>query len=195
MQATFNSVHEKLLHKLAASKANDESFFERFSSVVTTLSAPLSEEQVETSFTRPDGRRVTEIVQIGKRMNLFKKSVEKDGAKLKEYWKQWEDLQNDFIELGLEVFGKEAFSEGMSKDKKREKGYLIEMELLDSEVNARIEEISGEVEDLTSMTLKALKTSEKVRGGKMCYAVILTSSRKWINLQLMSRQDTCKLLC
>ena len=143
------------------------------------LSAPLGEEQIETTFTR-DGKRVTEIVEIGKRIELFQKSVEKDEAKLKDYWKQWEELQDDFVELGIEVFGPEVF--GKAAKEAREKGFRREMELLDREHDARVLELTGEVEDVAEKFLEKMTESEKVCWlyGGMGVMEMLTWRRGWM---------------
>lgn len=103
---------------------------------------------------------MTEIVEIGKRIAQFKKSVEKDEGKLKDYWKQWEDLQGDFMELGVEVFGPGVF--GGAAAEAREKGFKKEMELLDVEHGARVQELTNEVEDIGKEILQKMKESEKV---------------------------------
>lgn len=103
---------------------------------------------------------MTEIVEIGKRIELFKKSVEKDEAKLKGYWKQWDDLQGDLMELGMEVFGPEVF--GTAASEARDRGFKKEMELLDVEHDARVQELTAEVEDIAEEYLEKMKESEKV---------------------------------
>lgn len=134
-------------------------FFELIHSTANTLSAPLGDEQIETTFTR-DGKRVTEVVEIGKRVELFKKSVEKDEAKLRGYWKQWDELQGEFMDLGMEVFGPEVF--GANASEAKEKSFKKEMELLDVEYNARIEELTVEIEAFGDEYLEKMKESEKV---------------------------------
>jgi hypothetical protein len=102
-------------------------------------------------------------VQIGERLALFKKSVEKDTASLSDYWIQWEEMQNDFIELGKEMFGNEAFPNEDNHDEIAKKGYSREMELLGIEYETRANELAEEIEDLRNETLQKTKTSEKVR--------------------------------
>jgi phosphopantothenoylcysteine decarboxylase len=159
LHASFNTVHDEFLQKLATSRSCDVKFFESVAATASMLSAPLAEEQIETTFTR-DGERVTEIVEIGKRIEMFRKSVEKDEAKLKDYWKQWEDLQGDFIELGIEVFGPEVF--GGAALESKEKGFKKEMELLDLEHDARVQELTTEVENIREGILQKMTDSEKV---------------------------------
>ena len=130
LKTSFDTIYEEFKSKLADSRARDVAFFESISATANILCAPLAEEQIETTFTRA-GKRVTEIVEIGKRIALFKKSVERDEAKLKDYWKQWEDIQDGFTELGMEIFGPEAFGEAPADGKATDKGFKKEMELLD----------------------------------------------------------------
>jgi hypothetical protein len=134
-------------------------FFESVSTTTKLLTAPLDEELIETTFIR-EGKPVTEIVEIGKRIAQFKKSIEKSEAELKEYWKQWDDLQDEYLELGIEVFGPEAF--GGAADEARETGYKKEMEILDIEYNAAINELTSEVEKVSEQMLTKMKESEKV---------------------------------
>jgi hypothetical protein len=66
-------VQAALLAKLWSARVKDEAFIKRISTMAETLGASVAEEQIETTFTR-DGKRVTEIVDIGKRIVQFKKS-------------------------------------------------------------------------------------------------------------------------
>jgi hypothetical protein len=163
LRTSFDAVHEEFKRKLADSRARDMAFFESISATANILTAPLAEEQIETTFTR-QGKRVTEIVEIGKRMAQFRKSVETDEAKLKDFWKQWEDLQDEFIELGMEVFGPEAFGGAPAGGKASDKGFKKEMELLDIEHNVKVQELNEEVETIAGQMLVKMKESEKVRG-------------------------------
>jgi hypothetical protein len=168
-----------LLTKLSASRERDIAFFESISATANMLSAPLGDEQIETTFTR-EGKRVTEVVEIGKRIELFKKSVEKDEAKLKGYWKQWDDLQGDFVELGMEVFGPEVF--GADANEARDKGFKKGMELLDVENAAMVEELGAEVEEIVDEYLEKMKESEKVSAVlQEIWGILLTcGGRNWM---------------
>ena len=139
----------------------DEAFIKRISTMAEMLGASVAEEQIETTFTR-DGKRVTEIVDIGKRIVQFKKSVDKESARLEEYWKQWADLQNEYVELGVEVLGPKLFKNHEVEGIEVDKGFRKEMELLDLEHTSRVEELTAEVDDITSKILKKMKASEKV---------------------------------
>jgi len=160
-KATFDGIHIAFRERLLESKTQDEKFLREVSNVAATLSAPLGNEKIETTISR-DGKRVTEVVEIGKRIAQFKKVIEKDEAKLKEYWEQWEELQNDYLELGIEVFGPEPFGEDAIGVNVSEKAYKREIELVDLENNARFEEIEEEIENIGVSMRQKMKTSEKV---------------------------------
>jgi phosphopantothenoylcysteine decarboxylase len=154
-------VQAALLAKLWSARVKDEAFIKRISTMAETLGASVAEEQIETTFTR-DGKRVTEIVDIGKRIVQFKKSVDKESARLEEYWRQWADLQNEYVELGVEVLGPKLFKNHEVEGIEADKGFRKEMELLDLEHTSRVEELTAEVDDITSKILKKMKASEKV---------------------------------
>ncbi|KAG0645810.1 hypothetical protein D0Z07_7731, partial [Hyphodiscus hymeniophilus] len=158
LNTAFSAQHEEFIRQLKDQRAADEAFFHSIFQTATALSAPLAEEQIETTFTR-DGKRVTEIVEIGKRIELFKKSVEREEGKLKGYWKAWEDVQDEYEELGMEVFGPEMFERPV-KDA-RESGFAEEMEGLDKEHDAQVAELTSEVGGLAGEYLTKMKDSEK----------------------------------
>lgn len=161
LEASFHNIHEAFVTRLAESRSKDETFLKSISATTQTLNAPLTEEQIETTFTR-EGKRVTEIVRIGKSIVQFKKSIEKDEAKLAGYWAQWKELQDDFVELGVEVFGERAFPASEIGERKRGTGFRREMELLDLEHDARAKELNEEIAGIGMNVLKKVKASEKV---------------------------------
>ena len=160
-KATFDEVHAALTERLVASKSMDEAFFQLVTKSVSTLSAPLVQEEIETTITKSGKRRI-EVVQIGNRVAIFKKNIEKEDAKLKEQWKQWDAIQNEYLELGIEVFGPEVFGEAASGFKLKGKGFKKEMELLDLEHETRIGEFDEEIEEIGAKMLKKMRSSEKV---------------------------------
>ncbi|KAE9378011.1 hypothetical protein N431DRAFT_170937 [Stipitochalara longipes BDJ] len=159
-KANFDGTYAAFSERLTVSRHADGSFVRELTEAAATLSAPLVNEKIETTISK-DSKRKVEIVQIGKRVATFKKFVEKEGAKLKEAWKHWEELQNEYIELGIEVFGPEVFGEDAAGLEIRQKGYKREMELLDLEHNARVEELDEEIEDVGPTMLQKMKVSEK----------------------------------
>lgn len=119
-------------------------------------------EKIETAISK-DGKRITEIVEIGKRVATFKKAIEEEAAKLAEYWKQWDEVQNEYIELGVDVFGPEVFGEDAVGSKGKDHHFKAEMELLDLEHKTRVEEVDEDIEDIGVKILQKMRNSEKVR--------------------------------
>ncbi|RDL37922.1 uncharacterized protein BP5553_05355 [Venustampulla echinocandica] len=161
-EATFDSVHKGFMEQLSKSKAGDEAILSEVSATLAILSAPVAEEQIEI-VTRQGSKRVTEIVKIGNRIAHFKDVVEAEEAKLAEYWKQWDELQNEYLELGVEVFGAKPFGEDAKEvvGNGIGKGYRKEMELLDLKLKTQAEEWEEKVQELRVKTLQKMKASEK----------------------------------
>jgi phosphopantothenoylcysteine decarboxylase len=159
LHASFEAAHADLANQFAESQSRDKAFLESISTTTSMLAAPLDKELIETTVIQ-EGRPVTEIMEMGKRIMQFKRIIEKNEAELKEYWKQWDDLQDEYLELGIEIFGPEAF--GGAADEARETGYKKEMEILDIEHNAAINELMSEVEKVSEQMLTKMKESEKV---------------------------------
>ena len=57
-KATFDEVHAALTERLVASKSMDEAFFQLVTKSVSTLSAPLVQEEIETTITKSGKRRI-----------------------------------------------------------------------------------------------------------------------------------------
>jgi len=161
LNGAMAAVRTAFVENLAEHRSSDEAFIASVSAAADTLSAPLAGERIETTFKR-DGKRITEVVNIGQRVAQFKKSVEKEEARLKQYWKQWEELQHDFVELGSAVFGDQAFGGNDAVEAKgTESGYRREMELLGLEHNSRGEELLEEIDEIGEKVLLKMRTSEK----------------------------------
>lgn len=162
-KATFEDIHAAFTVQLTESRAADVAFFENADHTTRILSAPLAEEYVEAFFTR-DGKRVSETFTIGDRVEKFRRLVEKEEKQLGEYWKQWDEVQNEYLELGVEVFGEKSFGADGKGVMKRdgEKGWKREMELLEVEYEARIQELDEEVGGIKEEFLEIMRASEKV---------------------------------
>jgi hypothetical protein len=117
---------------------------------------------------------------------------------LGEYWKQWDEVQNEYLELGVEVFGEKGFGADGNGVAKRdgERGWKREMELLEVEYETRIQELDEEVEGIKEEFLKVMKASEKV-GFHYCWDSVMTLTfhfRNWISSGRKNRPDFFKLL-
>ncbi|CZR60412.1 uncharacterized protein PAC_10308 [Phialocephala subalpina] len=155
-KATFASIHNTFNSKLQVIHDEDTAFLQHVSETAAILSNPLLGEKLETEI-RKDGKRVVETVEIGQRVEAFKALIEQEEAKLKQAWKEWDEVQEEYIELGIDVFGAEAFS----RIGEERAGYKREMELLDLEHNTRVEELEEEIDEIGVEAWQTMKTSEK----------------------------------
>ncbi|EPE34499.1 hypothetical protein GLAREA_10193 [Glarea lozoyensis ATCC 20868] len=160
LATALSTTHGHFKTEIARSHAEDENFREATNEYLTTLGAPLAEEEVET-ITKKNGKCITAIVNMGQRTTEFGTIVEIESAKLKELWKQWDDLQNEYLEQGVEVFGPEKFGEAAELVKGKRKGFKMEMELIDGEFSTTVQELKEEIEDLSKADLQKMKSSEK----------------------------------
>lgn len=110
---------------------------------------------------RRDGKPFYEIIEIGRQVNTFRKIIDKEEAKLAGLWEQWDALQNEYIKLGAEVFGAEAFGE-LGAEFKGQGGYKREMELLELEHSTKLKAVDEEIESIGVSLLSKMKTKEKV---------------------------------
>jgi hypothetical protein len=116
---------------------------------------------VETNFTR-DGKFVKETLQIGQRIEAFKALLIKKEAELALYWVEWEKVQAKIVQLGIEVLGVEAFG-GSTGYPSETKGYRKDMEELDLDHEAWLEEIEEEIQLVGEEYVKKMQATEKVR--------------------------------
>lgn len=186
-KATFDNVHASFTERLSATIANDEAFIQKVTETANTLSAPLTEEKLQTESCL-GGKPITEVFKVGDRVAKFKKIIEMEEAKLKDLWKQWDEVQNEYVELGKEVFGREVFNDDSTGE---EKGFRKDMELLKLEYGTRVEELVEEIGDIGPDILKRMKASEKVC--LFLFDKIYTdNSRNWTLPRRRSRRDFSK---
>lgn len=98
-KVAFTSIHDAFNTKLEAINDEDTVFLQHVSNLAAILGTPLLEEKIETEI-RKDGKRVVEVVEIGKRVKAFKVLIESEEAKLMQAWKEWDEVQEEYIELG-----------------------------------------------------------------------------------------------
>ncbi len=160
-ETTFADVREALHQELMGFRASDAKFTKSATKRANILSASLSTEEIHTEFSR-GGKKISEIVKIGDRVEAFKNLVQNEEGKLKEYWNEWDEVQNEYIALGIEVFGLQSFGKEADGVKVQEAGFRREMELLDLEHNTRLEELNEDIEDIGVQIPSKVKSSEKV---------------------------------
>lgn len=158
-KASFDDVHTGFTERLATIRADDEEFFQRMTTVAETFSRPLQDDMGKSVFME-GGKTVEKAYRVGDRVESFKKIIEKEAAKLTVLWNQWDEVQNEYLELGIDVFGREKFGiEGEGQDK----GFKKEMTLLGLEHDARVDELEEEIESVGTEMMKKMTASEKVR--------------------------------
>lgn len=157
---SFDSIHARFCLRIQKTRERDAETLQLVSEAVKKLSAPLVEEKVEIEMIK-HGKRVKETVTIGKRIISFKAYIENEGANLSHLWRQWEDVQDEYMELGLEVFGVEALGDNPNGEIAREQGFKKEMEEQDLQHTIAIEELNEEVGELNVKIMKRMKASEK----------------------------------
>ncbi|CAG8952230.1 hypothetical protein HYFRA_00000970 [Hymenoscyphus fraxineus] len=167
-EATFDSSYKTFVKKLNSLRKSDAGFLNDVDDLSQFLSRPLDEETVATSnSTKSDGTEEWHHFQLGVRLAEYKTLVEKEEAKQNDLWNQWDELQNEYIELGAEVFGSRAFGEDANLVKGKHRGFKKEMDLLDLEFKARVEELEEEVSGISVEYQKKLKTAEKELDAQM----------------------------
>jgi hypothetical protein len=146
---------------MAKLKMHNTAFHDDAEAQCRALLAPLTEEMVETNFTR-DGKSAKEILQIGQRIEAFKTMLSTKEAELELYWTEWEKIQARIVQLGIEVLGAEAFG-GNAGDPREKKGYRRDMEDLDLEHQTWLEGIEEEIQLIGEESVKKIQATEKVR--------------------------------
>ncbi|KAF7894909.1 hypothetical protein EAF00_006723 [Botryotinia globosa] len=154
-KAAFEEAHRVLRQKLTKDKMTDQSFLQTISHNAQALSAPLATQKIQMTV-QQNGRPISEIVEIGKRVAQFRQAIEEEDNKLDGYWKEWEGLQSEFKTFATRVFGGEMFNE-----EDADEGYYVDMLLLDAEYTAQMNVLLEELDEVGSDAIKKMKASEK----------------------------------
>ncbi|TGO52822.1 hypothetical protein BCON_0134g00150 [Botryotinia convoluta] len=154
-KAAFEEAHTVLLQKLTKDKTTNQSFLQTISHNAQALSAPLVTQKIQMTV-QQKGRRISEIVEIGKRIAQFRQTIEGEENKLEGYWKEWESLQVEFKIFATRVFGGETFNE-----EDADEGYHVHMLLLDAEYTAQMDVLLEELDEVGNDAIKKMKASEK----------------------------------
>ncbi|QSZ31661.1 hypothetical protein DSL72_001228 [Monilinia vaccinii-corymbosi] len=151
----FDEAYTVLIQKLADQKAKDRSFLKNAVQDAQALGASLAAEQIEITVQRKN-RPVTEVDEIGKRIDLFKQTIASEESKLEAYWKQYESLQADFLKFTAQVFSGDSI-----REHEEDEGYRNDMRLLDAEHADGMKVLLGEVDEVGHEAIKKMKASEK----------------------------------
>lgn len=141
--------------------AKDFAFVNYIEGTMDLLSTPLAHEHVSVNFTR-GGNHVTDVVQMGERMSTYKDYVDTQNNHLTGYWTEWEELQDEYMDLGIEVFGSDAFHHPPAGVKKFEAGFERKMELAHLEHQKKLRDVNKMLEVLETDFIKEIKTIDEV---------------------------------
>ncbi|MCJ1379072.1 hypothetical protein MMC17_002172 [Xylographa soralifera] len=103
--AALDSSHHILLERLASTSASSANFIEEAKAVRDDLTKPLAQETLQ--FRGPDGKP-TGTASLGDRMRTFKKRIAKEEKELVTLWKDWAEVQQLIMAIGVELLGFEA---------------------------------------------------------------------------------------
>jgi len=157
---SLTEAHNQFSNKLDKVAKENEDFTAKVQDTTKLLSSSISDERVETVFTRGD-KRVTEILKIGERMVKFTKLLDTKERELEEYWTQWSLVQQELIELGVEVLGPESFKGDVSLRIGGRGGFKHEKHLLDVEHRVRTEEMEEDIDTLGQDMKDKMTAAEK----------------------------------
>lgn len=157
----LKTTHDGFIERLAATRLQDENFHRYISSAARKLCAPLVNEDVDVEVQK-NGQTIKARFSIGERVARFKKFMEKETLTLKNLWSQWEEIQNEYIVLGIEVFGEEAFGDNIPPGDPLQGGFKTQMELLSAEHDSRLAELSDEISNISNSATKKMKLAENV---------------------------------
>lgn len=191
-------MHDRFTERINDLERNDKQFYDAVFRKASLLSAPLVEEKVDTLVRQNDGSSKQQEIVIGDRVAAFKAVIETEDEKLKKLWRQWDELQEEYIKLGVEVFGPVKFGGSAAEYRDLEGGYRKDMEYWELEHGVLIEEIGNEVENIGVKVLQKLRNTEKVCwlivAFVCCEEKLLTNFLShWTLLRRRNKQDCCNL--
>lgn len=154
-------------------------FTAKIDQVNDLIFAPLADEKVQTTFTRADGKSVSEIIVIGPRVASFKQMLQKRQPELKKYWAQWSDVQQEIFNLGVEVLGPGSL-EGNVKFGGKGRRSKRNTEPMELEHSRAVRELEEEIKSTGVKVLKKMTAMEKV-----CFCVVSVGSRYLLHFQVI----------
>jgi hypothetical protein len=92
----------------------------------------------------------------------FKVMVAKTEAELKQRWAEWEEVQKEIIQLGVDILGPEAFEQKAETPKSRSASCKAEIDELDLEHKTFLEKVRREIPSICIQALEKMEAAEKV---------------------------------
>lgn len=159
-KAKVSKAYAHLSSLVDALEIKDQTFKDSVAADAKELFQPLDEEKVETL--RPDyrdGSQIKETVIISKRLAALKTTVEQGKRGLELHWAEWEQVQREILELGIEVLGHEAFPQQALRDGRRYN--ISQAEMIESDFAKKLEEIEQKAGGISKEFIDRMEASEK----------------------------------
>ncbi|RKF49714.1 hypothetical protein GcM3_223013 [Golovinomyces cichoracearum] len=151
---TFDEALSLHLRILDSVKKEDQKATEMISTAITMLTTPLSLEPENVDNSDSDPHTQTSSNFIAKYVRKIK--IEQEN--LEKCWKQWYDIQNEYTQLYIDVFGQESSGQSVTH---HESKFKSRMEMLDLEKTSDIADFEEEINRLSVQTLQKMRKSEK----------------------------------
>ncbi|MCJ1315096.1 hypothetical protein MMC15_000412 [Xylographa vitiligo] len=103
--ASLDSTHHILLEHLASTSASSANFIEEAKVFRDDLTKPLAQEILQ--FRGPDSKP-TGTASLGERMKTFQKRIAKEEKELGILWKDWAEVQQLIVAVGIKMLESEA---------------------------------------------------------------------------------------
>ncbi|KAI1003781.1 hypothetical protein K3495_g4430 [Podosphaera aphanis] len=156
-ESSFDEALAAHLKNVMSIKLEDEKFFEVVSQAASRLGMPLTAGLVEVDIVKSN-QRISQTIKISDSIIRFKDLLQREQERLESYWSKWDEIQNQYLELGIQVFGSLSFGEERAAP---EHGFKKEMELIDLENMAKVAEFEQEIDDLGHEAFEHMQKSEK----------------------------------
>ena len=143
---------------MSASSAN---FIEEAKAFRDDLTKPLAQETLQ--FRGPDGKP-TGTASLGERMKTFKKRVVKEEKELEILWKEWAEVQQLIMTIGVDMLGSDTI-EALAAQSSGKLGYgpaSKQTPEIANEITTEKEKLSQEISSWGAGLIERMHASEKV---------------------------------
>ena len=151
--------------------ATSDAMLEAATATKNIIFKPLSEEQLAVT-TTTDGKKVSETVSLGTRMEDFRTLVDTKSKELRALWKEWTAVRQEIIALGIDVLGPEAFEgqavgddASLETETRSKSEFAREKEKLLGEFETERKRLETEVHDMSLEAIQKMEACEKVCSG------------------------------
>ncbi|TQS37979.1 hypothetical protein Golomagni_01525 [Golovinomyces magnicellulatus] len=151
---TFDEALAHHLRILDSVRKEDQKATEMISTAISMLTAPLSLEPeiVDNTDSNPRTQNTSNFIA------KYVETIKNEQENLEKCWKQWYDIQNEYTELYIDVFGQESSGQNVTDD---ENSFKSKMEILDLGRTSEIAHFEEEINRLGDQVLQRMRKSEK----------------------------------